>query len=197
MCVAGRNNNSLVKDLSLQPAVLSIAFAISVTIGGIVMGLAVSVSGLVLKNDQVGLLFLIAAAFTLILLLLEGFGVRLMRPPCLKRQVSPATLLSHTWMTTSVIWGFELGLGFLTRINSWAFWSAITLVAWIGDPAFGVVAGGVYGLARGLQPLATVLSRSRDVFKLTDVVRVFEERAKAGALLGLAGLILILGTSIL
>jgi|GEM_PF-6541874 len=41
MCVAGRNNNSLVKDLSLQPAVLSIAFAISVTIGGIVMGLAV------------------------------------------------------------------------------------------------------------------------------------------------------------
>lgn len=192
MCVAVRN-----ESLTRKPIVLCIAFVIFAIIGGVVMGLAVATSGLVLVDSPVRALLLIAMMFTLILLLLEGVGVRLMRPPSLKRQVSPAILLTHSWLETSAIWGLELGLGFLTRINSWSFWAAIFLVAWMGGPIFGAITGGVYGLARGLQPISTVLNGSGDVFKLTDAMGAFVEEARAGAMLAAVALTLTLGAVIL
>jgi hypothetical protein len=80
------------------------------------------------------------------------------------RQVSPRTFGRHSKPVTAILWGFELGLGAVTRVNSWAYWSMAGFVLLAGDPGLGAVAGATYGVTRGLQPstLGLLARRSED-----------------------------------
>lgn len=59
----------------------------------------------------------------------------------------------------SAIWGFDLGVGVFTQVNSWAFWGWIALMVLAADPRLGAGAGAMFGLTRGSGPALAWFAR--------------------------------------
>jgi hypothetical protein len=140
------------------PALL---FLLCSVLGAVVLGLLFGGAGILLnglflvKPYMLSILLGSAVVFTL-----AEFGDRRAgfrwRPPSLKRQVSASTLVYLGPNVTSALWGLELGVGFLTFVNSWLL---IVLAMWtlaIGSIVSAAVCFGAFGLIRGLQPLLSL-----------------------------------------
>lgn len=174
--------------LSVQTVKINMAFAIGATVGGLLMGLAISTVNFASQQ----LPFLSMVTVTLVLLVLEDAGRWKVSPPSWKRQVSPVTSVMHNQIVTYLMWGVELGIGALTHVNTWALWAMICLIFWVGDVGYGLLLGLAYGLTRGLQPLATTLFTSDRGFGLTDKTRAVLAGKNIGAVIGITSLALLL-----
>lgn len=98
----------------------------------------------------------ILAIVAVIFISMEHWDVpRWIRPFGPSRQVSSLTMHTRGARRAAVNWGFQLGFGAITRVNSWAFWAFLTAGAVIERPSLALLNGFIYGLLRGLQPLIT------------------------------------------
>jgi prepilin signal peptidase PulO-like enzyme (type II secretory pathway) len=135
--------------------VRSIAFWLSSTIGGLLTASAVAVAGQALSVDRAvgsGAAVLVGAA-----VVLEHRPPNI-RVPSIARQVSPFTPNLHRPAVSASIWGFQLGLGVTTIVNSWGFWAMLLMAALLGDVRLAVASGAVFGFTRGAQPALAVLA---------------------------------------
>ncbi|HLZ70755.1 MAG TPA: hypothetical protein VKV26_12710 [Dehalococcoidia bacterium] len=104
----------------------------------------------------------------------------------LKRQVAPGTMLCNSLPKTAIIWGVQLGVGVLTRVNTWALWAMVAILIWLADPFAGCVLGGVYGLTRGLQLILIARAHAWEPRVLMLRLQAIDERLRVGGLAGLA-----------
>jgi hypothetical protein len=97
-----------------------------------------------------GLLVAALAVLGLVLDLRVG-GVRL---PTIHRQVDEEWLQRYRGWVYGVSFGFQLGLGVVTVVNSFTVYLALALALLSGSPALGAVIGLTFGLVRGAGVLA-------------------------------------------
>jgi hypothetical protein len=81
-----------------------------------------------------------------------AFDLRLLglRLPTVRRQVDENWLNQYRGWVYGVGYGFELGLGVVTIVNTAAIYAALGIAALSGSVATGAIIGGTFGLARGL-----------------------------------------------
>lgn len=101
------------------------------------------------------------SALLAVCVLAESAGMRGNRCWGLARQVRSTHFERLGPARAAAVWGAELGLGFTTRVNSWTFWAYLASVAVSGSYSLGAAAGLLYGLARGMQPIAAVIISTR------------------------------------
>jgi hypothetical protein len=188
ICLAGREK-ARGGGLGLSFA----TFAVSSSVAGALVGAGSALIGDWLAQLPVARSALLSLVFaTSFLYIAESLPSRgLPRPIGLSRQVSAGTWLRHSLPKTTALWGFQLGLGFTTRVNSWSFWVMAAALAYLGNPALGGLVGMTYGLMRGLQPTVTNLARSSgitDEHEVTDRLRIVDKTFRISGITGVLGL---------
>lgn len=83
------------------------------------------------------------------------------RPPSLGRQVSAETLAKRWRGVTGASWGFQIGAGVVTRVNTWSVWAMLAAFMATANPGAGLIFGGLYGAVRGVQPWLVAMSRGQ------------------------------------
>lgn len=193
ICLAGRERGrgrgAILRDAATFTAAAAAAGAITSTLAALV--------GTVIHLVPGGGDALLGTAVIMIGLVV-GEGARKMSfaPLGLHRQVRPGTMLRHSSHVTSAIWGFQIGLGAITWVNTWSFWAMLSTVAWLANPTTGLAAGTVYGLARGLQPFSTAAIAHRDVKRVTALVYSGNERGHLAAIVGIMALAVVIATAL-
>lgn len=165
--------------------------------GGSLVGAALGWFGHLLKSaiGSAELLFIVTAGLALSYALHE---LQLVTLPMPQRhwQVPASWRSTYRPSVAATMYGFGLGVGFLTHVTTAAFYAVCGLVVSIGDPVSGAVVFGMYGLGRGLPPFALVLvSPSLGDAWRHDLVASIDARLvhlANGAALGLVGAYVVL-----
>ena len=129
------------------------AFALAAATGGAAAGAALGAIGSVLLADTGGqarlAVLALAACFALVL---DGTGGRVPGP---RRQVNERWREEYRGWVYGAGYGVQLGVGLTTVILSAATYLALFAALLTANVAGGALIMGLFGLARGLQPLAT------------------------------------------
>jgi hypothetical protein len=128
------------------------AFIVGSVAGGLVAGGAAGVLGAVLEALVEPSSTAVLALATILVLLalifdLHLFGARL---PTTRQQVDENWLNRYRGWVYGVGYGFQLGLGVVTVVNTATIYAALGLAVLTGSIAGGLLIGGVFGLVRGL-----------------------------------------------
>jgi sulfite exporter TauE/SafE len=142
-----------------------------VTVGAYLLGstFAAALSGAFLGG--VGALLPLTPGSTAVLVagagalaLAADLGV--VRLPTVHRQVDKDWLDRYRGWVVGVGFGFQLGLGVVTIVNTAAVYLALTLALLTGSVAAGAVVGTTFGLVRGLAILVVARVRRPDQLRL-------------------------------
>lgn len=167
-----------------------VAFVLASVGGGIAAATVIHLLSLALREaiPSVLIMWVWGAAATAVLAFTESLPLRRarVRPFGPTRQVCAAGFRANP-RRTALRWGFELGSGFFTRVNSWAFWTMVALMFLASSWWVALGAGGLFGLGRGVQP---VFAATRGAGADLLVRRV----AQLDSRIPLGGLCLSLGT---
>lgn len=133
------------------------AFAIGAVAGGAVTGaiaglVGLALSGFVAWSSSQALLIIAVVAIAAAIgdLTLRG------RPlPLLRRQVNEEWIGRYRGWVYGVGFGFQLGLGVVTYVTTYAVPAMLVAASLTADPALGAAIGATFGLFRGLAILAT------------------------------------------
>jgi hypothetical protein len=67
-----------------------------------------------------------------------------------KRQTEKWWAHEFGFVIASAMWGFHIGLGFVTRVTSGGFWALVAIVLAVGDPIYGATVMLFYWFGRAL-----------------------------------------------
>jgi hypothetical protein len=115
----------------------------------------------------------------------RGPGPKWSSPAGPKRQVCSMTIQRRGATAAAVSWGFQLGLGTITRVNTWALWAFLGATALLLPVSLALGVGCTYGLTRGLQPTVAAFRPPALVSELTTGFATFDRKYWVGALFGL------------
>jgi hypothetical protein len=100
-----------------------------------------------------------------------------------KRQTDPGWIRDYGFVMASAMWGFHLGIGFVTRITFGGFWALTLLALSLGGVKFGIGLLLTYWSARALSVLlAPVMFRMKDICDVS--LAVLDERLVCKQLAG-------------
>lgn len=105
------------------------------------------------------------------------------RPPSVGRQVPQLWSRLFAPPVVAVLYGARLGIGPATVLPTWLWWAAFVLGASAG-PLVAAVAGGVFGVARGLSLAAAAAWLRPDAPARMGRLRGLEQPAAAALLVG-------------
>ncbi len=133
-------------------SVTATAFVVGSVAGGLTLGAVAGSAGAVIGLDvdpsESAALAVAGAAIVLALAFdLRLFGLRL---PTTRRQVNVSWLNRYRGWVYGLGYGFQLGLGVVTVVNSAVIYAAPLIASATGSIAGGMAIGGVFGLVRGL-----------------------------------------------
>jgi hypothetical protein len=78
-----------------------------------------------------------------------------------ERQVPQAWLPRFGGMKAFFLYGFTLGLGFVTKVNNWLLWALVIVIALIGPFLAAAGVGVVFGITRAATAVVISLSATR------------------------------------
>lgn len=110
------------------------------------------------------------------------------RPPGPHRQVDENWLGRYRDWVTGVGFGAQLGLGFVTIVPSWGYWSILAAATAVGLPAATLI-GVAFGIGRSL--LLVMARRVGSPTALVDLMRRFTGAEAAARLVTTAGYALV------
>jgi len=126
------------------------AYLVGSVLGGAVMGALLGLVGALL-GSWVGLVTSTAIIVAVCALgLAADLGVGGLRLPTIHRQVDKDWLDRYRGWVTGLSFGFQLGLGVVTVVNTAAIYATFVLALVSGSPLVGAIIGTTFGLARSL-----------------------------------------------
>jgi hypothetical protein len=111
------------------------------------------------------------------------------------RLLEPSKQLPRHWLAvfgpyrTSFLWGLHVGIGRKTRVGSTLYYILIAWIVLVGNPRFGALVLGLYGLSHGLLLIAEV---SGIALRTTDPLQGLLGLARSDFLFRYAGVALVL-----
>jgi len=167
-------------------------FAAGATAGGAVIGVLFGALGATLAPLHHAKWTLLATALAAALgwaFERSLFGLRLPSP---KRQVDDQWLYRYRGWVYGGGFGFQLGLGFVTVVNTSLVYLTAILCFVTGSPALGACLGGIFGAARGI-PLLLVrhVQSWEDLVRVDQSQEVLERTSEIAAAIILAGVVAI------
>jgi hypothetical protein len=172
---------------------VGIAYLSGAVTGATGVALASATAGLSIDYALGRTLFRASIALLMVVigggLLFEPWSRRRLKPPTLRRQVDRSRFLAEPVTWTALVWGAELGAGVFTRINTWAFWAVLVLIALAHSPTVTATAVVAYGGARGMQGPMTRIAGDARAAALVAWLATHDRRnriAAAPALMALA-----------
>lgn len=170
------------------------SFVVGSIAGGMTTGGAAAAIGQLLP-DRSGARWPVAiiAAFAALAAVAEARG---WRAPGMRRQVDEDWLHAYRGWVYGSGFGWQLGLGWITIVNSWAFPVAVAAAVLAPSPAGAVAIPTLFGAVRGLSVLAT--ARVDDPAALIALHRRLQAGAtlvRRGAVAALAALALVTAAS--
>jgi sulfite exporter TauE/SafE len=159
-----------------------------VTVGAYVLGSTLAAALLGAALGGVGALLPLGAGATAVavvalaaLALAYDLGVGGLRLPTVHRQVDKDWLGRYRGWVVGAGFGFQLGLGVVTIVNTAAVYLALALALLTGSMAAGAAVGTTFGLLRALEILVVARVRRPDQLRLTlrrvQALRPLSERA--------------------
>ncbi len=126
------------------------AYVVGSVLGGAAMGALLGLVGALL-GSWVGLVTSTAIIVAVCALgLAADLGVGGLRLPTIHRQVDKDWLDRYRGWVTGLSFGFQLGLGVVTVVNTAAIYATFVVALVSGSPLVGAVIGTTFGLARSL-----------------------------------------------
>ena len=169
---------------------LAVVFLFSNITGGVIAGLFAACLGTIMVEVAGSHTAAAAVLASLLLLVVEESRPLRVRIVSLTRQVNQTVWARRGPVAAACVWGFELGTGVTTVVNTWAIWAMMALVGMSGDLLLGGVTGAVFGSARGSQPLLTGTLSRRDLGTLTASIGRQYRRLHVGPLAGVVSITL-------
>lgn len=92
--------------------------------------------------------------------------------PQRRRQTEKVWAHQFGFVIASALWGFDIGLGFATRISTGGFWILTAVAVALGDPAYGGLLLLMYWFGRALTVWAApaLITRGSDAHELLDAI---------------------------
>ena len=175
-------------------AVTVTAFALGATLGGALIGVAAGGLGaLLLSGLRVHVRL---AALAVALALAAVLDARAATAPGPRRQVNERWLDEYRGWVYGLSFGAQLGLGVTTVVTSAATYAALAAAALSGSAARGGVIGALFGLVRGVTPLAAARVRTpAELLGLHHALSRWSARSRWSVVvaLGLAALGVVIG----
>jgi hypothetical protein len=144
------------------------AYLAGSVLGAGLMGALAGLAGDLIGLSQPSSAVLILVATAVVALAVIGaaldLGVRGMRIPTVHRQVDEEWLQRYRGWVYGVGFGFQLGVGVVTVVNSFSVYLTVALALLSGSVAAGIFIGVVFGAVRGAVVLAG--ANLRDVSQL-------------------------------
>ncbi len=144
-------------------------------------------AGLVGKQANVEIVRVLAVVALLALVAREWQWISFPLPES-KRQTEKRWANEFGFVVASAMWGSDIGLGFVTRMNYGGFWALVVIVLVRGEPQYGALLFLSYWIGRSLSVwLAPALfSETKNSSEFAEIVlssRTFLKRAVAFGLL--------------
>jgi cytochrome c biogenesis protein CcdA len=92
--------------------------------------------------------------------------------PQRRRQTEKVWAHQFGFVIASGLWGFDIGLGFATRISTGGFWMLTIVAIALGDPAYGGLLMLMYWLGRALTvwTAPALITRGSDPYDLLNAI---------------------------
>jgi hypothetical protein len=160
------------------------------TAGGLTIGAIAGLLGAALRlaSPSPTLLGVLAVGACLVGLVLD-LGVLGVRRPTVHRQVNQGWLDRYRGWLYGGGFGFQLGLGVVTVVNTSTIYVAFALAVLAGSVGAGLLIGGVFGLVRALPIL--IVGRAQDPARMRTIMGRVHGWSNATATAALVSLVLV------